>query len=136
MNSTTSSNVLKGAVVHVQRRFRNAAEGRRLEHALVLLRSGHSKATKVLLHRTHLRHTEIMKLVIREVRPVMANDTAGFSFEQYQASNRRVIHGLRVTSHIFIESRIGGEHRALIGRNRRGNVLQIDSDPKTVRNCC
>jgi hypothetical protein len=38
-----------------------------------------------------------MKLVIREVHPIMAQDTAGFSFEQRQASNRRVIHGLRIT---------------------------------------
>ena len=122
MNSTTSSSVLKapscmyGAVSVILRRV--GVLKAPLSSPPWSQRSGQDPPSSAPLgaHR-------VVKLVIREARPVVAKDAAGFPSEKCQTSNGNFIHGLLIARHILIESGIRREHRAFVGGNRLGNTL-------------
>ena len=83
----------KRAIVHIRSGFCDATERRRFKCAPVFLRPADSKTPKVFLHRTDLRHAEVVKLIIGEVRPIVAEDATSLALKKGQSSNRRLIHG-------------------------------------------
>ena len=60
-------------------------------------------ATEVHFHRAYLGDAKIVKLVVCEVRSVVAEYAAGLAFEQRHPSDSRFIYGLLVSQRVLVE---------------------------------
>src|SRR5713226_948074 len=110
--------------MHVRSSLGDVAQRGRLERAAILFLLCHFKPSPILGAALRGNNAEVMELVVREVRALMARRARTLADEDQQSALLLVREDVLFTADITVEPGIAGYQRALIGGNCFSRIVQ------------